>query len=209
MEPSDGLPFLGRNPHDHDNVYIITGDSGNGMSHCTVGATLIHDLILGRHNDWADLYAPTRKAFHGMGDFITEQANTLAQYSDWLRGGEVESVDEIGAGEGAVLRNGGKLLAVYRSDDGGLHPPGLRGALERGRKVVGLPVPRFALCRRRRGAARAGAPAAVGRHPRNGGRGARARRPNRRAAHLTNCRKTRQVRLKNGQLRFWCILCPL
>jgi glycine/D-amino acid oxidase-like deaminating enzyme/nitrite reductase/ring-hydroxylating ferredoxin subunit len=120
MEPSDGLPFLGRNPHDHDNVYIITGDSGNGMTHCTTGAVLIHDLILGRPNDWAALYAPQRKAFHGVGDFITEQANTLAQYSDWLRGGDVESVDEIGAGEGAVLRNGGKLLAVYRSDDGGL-----------------------------------------------------------------------------------------
>jgi glycine/D-amino acid oxidase-like deaminating enzyme/nitrite reductase/ring-hydroxylating ferredoxin subunit len=120
MEPSDGVAFLGRNPLDDDNVYIITGDSGNGMTHCTTGAILITDLILGRSNATADLYAPSRKAFHGIGDFITEQANTLAQYSDWLRGGDVESVDEIGAGEGAVVRNGGKLLAVYRSEDGGL-----------------------------------------------------------------------------------------
>ncbi|UUZ52659.1 FAD-binding oxidoreductase [Massilia sp. H-1] len=36
MEPSDGVAFLGRNPLDHDNVYIITGDSGNGMTHCTL-----------------------------------------------------------------------------------------------------------------------------------------------------------------------------
>jgi glycine/D-amino acid oxidase-like deaminating enzyme/nitrite reductase/ring-hydroxylating ferredoxin subunit len=120
MEPSDGVAFLGRNPLDHDNVYIITGDSGNGMTHCTAGAILISDLILGRTNNWTELYSPARKAFHGIGDFITEQANTLAQYSDWLRGGDVESVDEIAAGEGAVLRDGGKLLAVYRSDDGGL-----------------------------------------------------------------------------------------
>ncbi len=120
MEPSDGVAFLGRNPLDHDNVYIITGDSGNGMTHCTVGAILISDLILGRASDWSALYDPSRKAFHGIGDFITEQANTLAQYTDWLRGGDVETVDEIGAGEGAVLRHGGKLLAVYRGDDGGL-----------------------------------------------------------------------------------------
>lgn len=120
MEPSDGVAFLGRNPLDHDNVYIITGDSGNGMTHCTAGAMLIHDLILGRENEWAELYAPSRKAFHGIGDFITEQANTLAQYTDWVRGGDVESVDEIPAGEGAIVRDGGKLLAVYRSDDGGL-----------------------------------------------------------------------------------------
>jgi glycine/D-amino acid oxidase-like deaminating enzyme/nitrite reductase/ring-hydroxylating ferredoxin subunit len=120
MEPSDGVAFLGRNPLDDDNVYIITGDSGNGMTHCTTGAILITDLILGRSSAAAELYSPSRKAFHGIGEFITEQANTLAQYSDWLRGGDVETVDEIGAGEGAVLRNGGKLLAVYRSDDGGL-----------------------------------------------------------------------------------------
>ncbi len=120
MEPADGVPYLGRNPLDHSNVYLITGDSGNGMTHCTAGAILVSDLILGRHNDWAELYAPARKAFHGIGEFITEQANTLAQYSDWLRGGDVESVDEIGAGEGAVLRDSGKLLAVYRSEDGGL-----------------------------------------------------------------------------------------
>ena len=120
MEPSDGVAFLGRNPLDHDNVYIITGDSGNGMTHCTVGALLISDLILGRKSDWTALYDPARKAFHGIGEFITAQANTLAQYTDWLRGGDVESADEIGAGEGAVLRDGGKLLAVYRSDDGAL-----------------------------------------------------------------------------------------
>ncbi len=120
MEPADGVAFLGRNPLDHDNVYIITGDSGNGMTHCTVGAILISDLILGRKSDWTALYDPARKAFHGIGEFITEQATTLAQYTEWLRGGDVESVDEIGAGEGAVLRDGGKLLAVYRSDDGAL-----------------------------------------------------------------------------------------
>ena len=120
MEPSDGVAFLGRNRLDADNVYVITGDSGNGMTHCTVGAILISDLISGRENNWSELYDPARKAFHGIGDFITAQASTLAQYTDWLRGGDVASVDEIGAGEGAVLQNGGKLLAVYRREDGGL-----------------------------------------------------------------------------------------
>ncbi len=120
MEPSDGLAFLGRNPLDQDNVYVITGDSGNGMTHCTAGAILVTDLIVGRSNVWSELYAPSRNVLHGLGDFITEQANTLAQYTDWLRGGDVESADQIARGEGALLRDGGRLLAVYRGDDGGL-----------------------------------------------------------------------------------------
>jgi glycine/D-amino acid oxidase-like deaminating enzyme/nitrite reductase/ring-hydroxylating ferredoxin subunit len=120
MEPSDGVAFLGRNPMDDDNVYIITGDSGNGMTHCTAGAILVSDLILGHPNPWTALYDPSRKVFHGISEFITEQANSLAQYGDWLRGGEVDSVAEIARGEGALVRDGGKLLAVHRSADGGL-----------------------------------------------------------------------------------------
>ena len=120
MEPSDGLAFLGRNRLDHENVYVITGDSGNGMTHCTAGAILVTDLIVGRSNVWSELYSPSRTMLHGLGDFITEQANTLAQYTDWLRGGDVESADQIASGEGALLRDGGRLLAVYRGDDGGL-----------------------------------------------------------------------------------------
>ncbi len=126
MEPSDGLAYLGRSAlggdqaGNADNVYVITGDSGNGMTHCTAGAILVSDLIVGRRNSWTGLYDPARKAFHGLDGFITEQASTLAQHTEWLRGGDVDSSDQIARGEGALLRDGGRLLAVYRADDGGL-----------------------------------------------------------------------------------------
>ena len=35
MEPMDSLGYIGRNPMDKENVYIVTGDSGNGMTHGT------------------------------------------------------------------------------------------------------------------------------------------------------------------------------
>jgi glycine/D-amino acid oxidase-like deaminating enzyme len=60
MEPHDGIALLGRNPMDEGNVYIITGDSGNGMTHCTAGAILVTDLILGRAHRWSSLYSPAR-----------------------------------------------------------------------------------------------------------------------------------------------------
>lgn len=121
MEPADGVAYLGRNPMDDKNVYLITGDSGNGMTHCTAGAMLITDLIMGRNNPWEELYSPSRKATHGMADFTKELANTLSQYRDWLTGGEVESAQEIAAGQGAILGEGAKKLAVYRNEEGGLH----------------------------------------------------------------------------------------
>lgn len=47
MEPVDSLAFIGRNPMDDDNVYIATGDSGNGMTHGTIAGLLLTDLVMG------------------------------------------------------------------------------------------------------------------------------------------------------------------
>lgn len=121
MEPSDGPAYLGRNPMDDKHVYIITGDSGNGMTHSTIGAMIISDLIMGRENHWQAFYDPARKVRHGLGDFIHEQANTLSQYEDWATTGEVGSVAEIAAGDGAIVRDGVHVLAVHRDEGGGLH----------------------------------------------------------------------------------------
>ncbi|MBA3755624.1 MAG: FAD-dependent oxidoreductase, partial [Nitrosomonas sp.] len=121
MEPSDGPAFLGRNPMDDDNVYVITGDSGNGMTHCTIGGMIVSDLIMGRDSPWTSIYNPARKIIHGIADFVSEQANTLAQYSDWVKGGEVSSMADIPAGQGAVVQEGMHKLAVYRDDHGELH----------------------------------------------------------------------------------------
>ncbi|MRV73710.1 FAD-dependent oxidoreductase [Duganella sp. FT92W] len=121
MEPADGAAYLGRNPMDQDNVYVITGDSGNGMTHGTIGAMIVSELIMGRRHAWADLYDPARKVMHGLPEFVAEQANTLSYYGEWATAGEVESVAEIAPGQGAIVRQGMHKLAVYRDPHGELH----------------------------------------------------------------------------------------
>lgn len=46
IEPVDYMAFIGHNPLDKENVYIATGDSGNGLTHGTIAGILISDLIL-------------------------------------------------------------------------------------------------------------------------------------------------------------------
>ena len=82
MEPVDGLAFIGRNPLDRDNVYIATGDSGNGMTHGTIAGMLLTDLIIGRENPWASLYDPSRKTLGAIKEFAKENLNVAAQYAD-------------------------------------------------------------------------------------------------------------------------------
>lgn len=69
METVDGLAFIGRNPLDADNVYVVTGDSGNGMTHGTIAGILITDLILGRANPWESLYSPNRITLSASGEY--------------------------------------------------------------------------------------------------------------------------------------------
>jgi Rieske Fe-S protein len=121
MEPVDGLGFIGRNPADKQNVYIVTGDSGNGMTHGAIAGILIPDLIAGRKNPWETVYDPSRKSLRAVGDFAKENLNVAKQYKDLITGGDVSSADEIKPGEGAVLRHGLHKVAAYRDDTGVLH----------------------------------------------------------------------------------------
>ena len=123
MEPVDGLAFIGRNPLDSDNVYIATGDSGNGMTHGTIAGMLLTDLILGRENRWAELYDPSRKplSLSAAKDFAQENLNVAAQYTDLVMPGEVSDASEIKAGDGAIIRRGLTKVACYRDDAGALH----------------------------------------------------------------------------------------
>jgi glycine/D-amino acid oxidase-like deaminating enzyme len=119
QEPADGLAFIGRANSSGDNLFVATGDSGMGLTHGTIAGLLITDQIMGRENPWEKLYDPSRKMLNL--EFVTENANTVAQYKDFLTGGDVRSVEEIPKGEGSLIRDGLTKLAVYRDDDGQLH----------------------------------------------------------------------------------------
>ena len=120
MEPLDCLAFIGKNPGD-ENIYIITGDSGNGITHGTIGGILITDLIMGRNNSWEKIYDPSRITLNTAGDFLHEAGNMVAQYVDWFTAADIKSVQELYPGEGGVLSEGLKKTAVYCDDDNMVH----------------------------------------------------------------------------------------
>ena len=117
MEPIDSLAFIGRNPGD-TNIYIVTGDSGNGMTHGTIAGMLLTDLIQGRHNEWAPLYDPARITLRAAPEFMKENLNVAAQFRDYASGREVTDAQHIKPGTGAIIRDGIKKLAVYRNLEG-------------------------------------------------------------------------------------------
>ncbi|RAW01758.1 FAD-dependent oxidoreductase [Pseudochryseolinea flava] len=120
MEPLDFLGFIGKNPND-ENIYIVTGDSGNGMTHGTIAGMLISDLIKGKHNRWQKIYDPARVNLRKTGDYLKEVGSMAAQYLDYLLPGDITSIQDLRPNDGAIVRSGVKKLAVYKDVQGRIH----------------------------------------------------------------------------------------
>jgi glycine/D-amino acid oxidase-like deaminating enzyme/nitrite reductase/ring-hydroxylating ferredoxin subunit len=120
FEPADALGFIGRD-NSEENVFFATGDSGHGMTHGAIAGMLLTDLIQGRGNPWEKLYSPTRVTLEAAADYISENAGSVANLTQWLTPGQVSNKEDIPRGSGAVMRNGLTKHAVYRDHTGNFH----------------------------------------------------------------------------------------
>jgi glycine/D-amino acid oxidase-like deaminating enzyme/nitrite reductase/ring-hydroxylating ferredoxin subunit len=120
IEPYDGLAFIGRNPGD-DNVFVVTGTSGNGMTYGMIAAMVLSDLIAGRDNPWAKLYDPSRITLRAAPQFLRENINVAVKYAELAMPAEVSSEDDIPRNCGGVIRQGVSKVAVYRDETGHLY----------------------------------------------------------------------------------------
>jgi len=133
IQSIDSIAFIGRNPGD-ENVYIITGDSGNGMTHGTLGGMIIKDLITAKKNQYAEIYDPSRITIKTTRHYLHEVGNMIRQYTDWLTPEDIKTAEELKPGEGAIISTGLKKLAIYRDEQNNLHTntavcPHLKGIL--------------------------------------------------------------------------------
>ncbi|HEX6242768.1 MAG TPA: FAD-dependent oxidoreductase [Polyangiales bacterium] len=122
LEPADGLAFIGKNPGLRRGSYIVTGDSGNGVTHGALAGILISDLILGRKNEWEHLYDPSRKptSLAAIGEYLRENGKVAKSYAAWLKPGLAHDT-QIAPDSGAVVQHGLSKLAVYVDKAGVRH----------------------------------------------------------------------------------------
>jgi hypothetical protein len=120
MEPADCLPFSGRDGSDR--IYVHTGDSGTGMTNGVAGALNFIALYRNEKARFADLFDPARKpsSSYALSEYVKGQGPVVANLSEYLGSSEVDNIDEIRPGEGAILRRGLAKHAVYRADDGSI-----------------------------------------------------------------------------------------
>ncbi len=118
VEPVDYMSFTGKTPGGQ-NVYMHSGDSGNGITHGIMAGVLLTDLIMGRDNRWAELYSPSRISLRSAGTLIKHNVDAMLKYAEYAM--PPESIEGIQPNEGRVIMRHGKRIAAYRDAAGQLH----------------------------------------------------------------------------------------
>ena len=119
LDTIDYAAFIGRNPGS-DNIFVHTGDSGQGITHGVAGAMLNAALILNKPAPWEEVYEPSRKTPSAVGNFLRENVTAVKNFVEYLAPGELRSIDELKPGHGAIVRQGVAKIAAYRDNNGNL-----------------------------------------------------------------------------------------
>ncbi|CAI5498826.1 unnamed protein product [Closterium sp. Naga37s-1] len=127
-EPVDLLGLYGKNPlvsRPSKDVYIVTGNSGQGMTGGTISGLVVSDLILSGRSEWEELYDPRRLpplSQETAQSIASITAHTAQGYAFDLPiiPGDERSVDKVKPGEGALVAVGLHKQAVYRTEGGEL-----------------------------------------------------------------------------------------
>jgi glycine/D-amino acid oxidase-like deaminating enzyme/nitrite reductase/ring-hydroxylating ferredoxin subunit len=120
-EPVDYAPFIGRSPG-AKNVYLVTGDSGEGLTTGVAASLVLRDLIVSGKSRWAKVYRPNRKTPKpsAVGTFVKDAAGAAKHLVEHIAPAQAKP-DEIGRNKGAVITQDGKKVAAYRDEKGRLH----------------------------------------------------------------------------------------
>ena len=120
--PVDGVPYVGRLTRRSEHVYVATGFKKWGMTNGTAAGMILADLIVGRANPWASLFDAKRvKPLASARTFVKENASVAKHFvGDRLNRADV-LLDELGPGEGGLVKVDGRKTAAYRDEAGRLH----------------------------------------------------------------------------------------
>lgn len=56
----DGIPYIGKYSLNTQNLYVASGFNKWGMTGAMVSAMILSDMIMGKRNDYADIFSPSR-----------------------------------------------------------------------------------------------------------------------------------------------------
>lgn len=118
----DKIPYIGPITKNKQRILVATGYRKWGMTNGTAAAMVLSDFILGKQNEFLELYSPSR--FDADPD-IKKAISYNADVAMHLIKGKLEFIptqpEDLKNDEGSVVMINGKRSGCYRDTDGKLH----------------------------------------------------------------------------------------
>ena len=115
----DKIPYIGKYSNIMPNIYIGTGFKKWGMSTSNVAANIVTDMILGRKNEYSEVFSSTRlrpiKNRWEMKNMVKQTANSLVFNKYKIPS---NSISNIGLGNAEIISIKGQNVGVYKSPTG-------------------------------------------------------------------------------------------
>jgi nitrite reductase/ring-hydroxylating ferredoxin subunit len=112
-DSQDRIPFVGLASKDVKHLHVATGFCSWGITNGTASGRILSDTLIGRRNDWAELFDATREPgkAHNSGSPPKKSEDAASP----------QRPDDLKSGEGAVFKKDGQPVAIHRDADGRLY----------------------------------------------------------------------------------------
>jgi Rieske Fe-S protein len=118
LQSVDSVPYIGRFSPLSRHRYTATGFRAWGITHATVAADILADMLQGKEHPWHKLYSPARiKPLTSAKDFVKHNI-TAAKHLVADRLKARESLDSLAPGEGKLVKMNKRNVAAYKDEDG-------------------------------------------------------------------------------------------
>ena len=115
----DSIPYIGRYSNETENIYVATGFNKWGMTSSMVSAMIISDIILGKDNDFSDIFSPKRFDLSlSIKNIATDMVETTKNFIAQKIYIPSSNIEHIKNGHGGIIEYNGEKVGVYKNNEG-------------------------------------------------------------------------------------------
>ena len=115
----DNIPYIGKYSDETENIYVATGFNKWGMTSSMVSAMIISDMILGKYNDFSEIFSPKRfdlsLSISNMAKDITETTKNFIAQKIYIPSSKIEHIKN---GHAGIVEYNGEKVGVYKNNEG-------------------------------------------------------------------------------------------
>lgn len=115
---SDRIPYIGKFNQSSKNIFVSCGFGAWGMTTGTLSGMIIADLVLGKKNNWAQLYSALRLIKKEKINNMKKGFSIKNLLTGKPRKSKEDMIAEVSVDEGKIFKVGYGKVAIYKDEDG-------------------------------------------------------------------------------------------